>query len=93
MSLPPVALNRVGGYEAMVSRFKESAANTTYLAQAEYGNLSCGFPPERAFNIFQDADSNYPWPGLVFGLTLIAMYFFCTQQVGGGVLCMVVSSH
>ena len=45
------------------------------------GNLSCGFTPDDSFQIFRGVDSEYPWPGLVFGLTLLATYFFCTNQV------------
>ena len=76
------AMNEVGGYNAMTNQYLESAANTTYLTESLYGNLSCGFPPQDAFNIFRGIDSDYPWPGLTFGLTLLATYFFCTNQVG-----------
>ncbi len=74
-------MDEVGGYEAMVNRFKPAASTNSYLINSQYNNLSCGFPPDDAFHIFRDLDSAYPWPGLTFGLTLLATYFFCTNQV------------
>ncbi len=65
----------------MVEQFRSSASRETYLTEGLYGNLSCGFPPEDSFHIFRDMDSAYPWPGLVFGLTLLATHYFCTNQV------------
>ena len=75
-------MNEVGGYEAMVNQFRSSAAETSFYRKAVWDNSTCGFPPNDAFNIFRSHDSgDYPWPGLVFGLTLLATYFFCTNQV------------
>jgi len=80
-ALTGITMDRVGGYEGMVNQYKLAAANTTFLDESLYGNLSCGFTPDDSFNIFRGLDSEYPWPGLVFGLTLLATYFFCTNQV------------
>ena len=74
-------MDKIGGYDAMVNQYLESASRTTYLHQALSQNASCGFPPTDAFHIFRSMDSNYPWPGLVFGLTLLATFYFCTNQV------------
>lgn len=76
-----IAMDKLGGYESMVNQFLGSAARDTYLRQSLYQNASCGFPPADSFHIFRSMDSNYPWPGLVFGLTLLATYYWCTQQV------------
>ena len=75
------ALDRVGGYEALLVRYEGAVANTTYLTQALHGNLSCGLPPDDAFHIMRGLDSAYPWPGLTLGLTLLAAYYFCANQV------------
>lgn len=80
-TLTGISLEKVGGYEGMVNQYKVAAANTTYLTQSLYGNISCGFTPDDSYNIFRGLDSEYPWPGLTFGLTLLATYFFCTNQV------------
>jgi len=75
-----LALDEVGGYQAMINQFHSSASNNTYFYQATAGNLSCGLTPEDSTSLFRGMDSDYPWPGLVFGLTLLATYFFCTNQ-------------
>ncbi len=74
-------MDKVGGYEAMVDRFLSSASTNSYLQQGLYNNISCGFPPDDSFHIFRGLESAYPWPGLTFGLTLIATYYFCNNQV------------
>ena len=74
-------IDRVGGYEALTTRYLSSASSHAYLEQAQHGNLSCGFPPSDAFHIMRGQDSAYPWSGLTFGLTLLATYFHCTNQV------------
>ena len=65
----------------MVNRYMPSASTNSYQYQGLYGNLSCGFPPDDSFHIFRGIESDYPWPGLTFGLTLLATYYFCTNQV------------
>ena len=76
-----LALYEVGGYEGMVNQYMVSAANRTVLQETLFDNGSCGFVPDDSLKIFRGLDSDYPWPGLVFGLTLLATYFFCTNQV------------
>lgn len=76
-----LALIQVGGYEQIMEQFLKAASNSTFLDQALYWNHTCGFPPNDSFHIFRGMDSDYPWPGLVFGLTLLATYYWCTNQV------------
>ena len=79
-----VAFAEVGGYESMTEQFLWSASNNSFYYNSPDvgGNLSCGFVPENSFHIMRGIDSDYPWPGLVFGLTLLATYYWCTNQVG-----------
>ncbi len=65
----------------MRSQYMQSAANYTYLEQGLYGNHSCGMPRDDSFHIFRDIDSDYPWTGLVGGLTILALNAWCTDQV------------
>ena len=62
-----------------------SAANYTLRDIAVHGNASnytCGLPPENSLHIFRSADdSNYPWPGMTIGLTILAINAWCTDQV------------
>lgn len=42
----------------------------------------CYTPREDAFHIFRDPiTGDMPWPGLIFGLTILALWYWCTDQV------------
>lgn len=46
------------------------------------GNWSCAHPREDSFHLWRDAvTGDLPWPGMVFGLTSIAMFVWCNDQV------------
>lgn len=76
------ALISVNGYESMSEQYMGAAANYTYRDAGLYGNRTCGFPPEDSFHIFRAADSpSYPWPGMIFGLTVLALNAWCTDQL------------
>ncbi|XP_072024832.1 sodium/glucose cotransporter 4-like [Amphiura filiformis] len=45
-------------------------------------NTTCGYPRSDAFHIFRDpVTSDLPWPGMVFGITISATWYWCTDQV------------
>ncbi|XP_027132400.1 sodium/glucose cotransporter 4 isoform X2 [Larimichthys crocea] len=45
-------------------------------------NTTCHLPRSDAFRLFRDPVSgDLPWPGLVFGLTVLATWCWCTDQV------------
>ena len=75
----------MGGWEALYERYPYAMANYTYLQQALHGNLSCGVPRQAAFHIFRQPEADYPWPGMVVGLTILATNAWCTDQVTGKV--------
>ena len=79
------ALNEIGGFGEMRREYMKSAANYTLSDVAIHGassNYSCGMPLYNAFHIFRPADDgSYPWPGLIFGLTILATNAWCTDQV------------
>ena len=80
-SLCGLALSHIGGFEHMREMYMQSAANYTYFNEAFYGNNTCGMPRDDAFHIFRGLDSDYPWTGLVGGLTILATNSWCTDQV------------
>lgn len=71
------AFDKVGGYENFHDLYMKSVpSNTTNISQ------SCYEPREDSFHIFRDAiTGDLPWPGLVFGLTIQATWYWCTDQV------------
>lgn len=49
----------------------------------------CGRPRADAFNVLRDPiNGDLPWPGLTFGLTILAVWYWCTDQVGWFVKCV-----
>ena len=76
------ALSNIGGWESLEYMYMRSAANYTYLDVALYGNRTCGLPREDAMHIFRSAEADYPWPGMIGGLTILAINAWCTDQVG-----------
>uniref|UniRef100_A0A8C5UGB1 Sodium/glucose cotransporter 1 n=1 Tax=Malurus cyaneus samueli TaxID=2593467 RepID=A0A8C5UGB1_9PASS len=75
------AFAEVGGYEAFMQKYMEAIPSNI-----SYGNTvvdpQCYTPRRDSFHIFRDAvTGDLPWPGLVFGLSIIAMWYWCTDQV------------
>nr|XP_006201276.1 sodium/myo-inositol cotransporter 2 [Vicugna pacos]XP_031543358.1 sodium/myo-inositol cotransporter 2 [Vicugna pacos]XP_031543359.1 sodium/myo-inositol cotransporter 2 [Vicugna pacos]XP_031543360.1 sodium/myo-inositol cotransporter 2 [Vicugna pacos] len=66
----------VGGMEGLKEKyFLALASNRT-------GNNSCGLPREDAFHIFRDPlTSDLPWPGILFGMSIPSLWYWCTDQV------------
>ncbi|KAM8743708.1 sodium/glucose cotransporter 1 [Acanthopagrus schlegelii] len=71
------AFHEVGGYNNFQDLYMQAVPNIT-------GNISadCYQPRPDSFHIFRDAiTGDLPWPGLVFGLTIQATWYWCTDQV------------
>uniref|UniRef100_A0A673A6L7 Sodium/glucose cotransporter 1 n=1 Tax=Sphaeramia orbicularis TaxID=375764 RepID=A0A673A6L7_9TELE len=71
------AFHEVGGYENFQELYMKAIPSITGNASA-----SCYEPRADSFHIFRDAiTGDLPWPGLVFGLTIQATWYWCTDQV------------
>ncbi|XP_066226509.1 sodium/glucose cotransporter 1-like [Saccopteryx leptura] len=75
------AFQKVGGYEAFVDKHMNaiptmvSDGNTTIKEE-------CYTPRADSFHIFRDPlKGDLPWPGLIFGLSILALWYWCTDQV------------
>lgn len=56
-------------------------------------NSSCGLPREDAFHIFRDpVNSDLPWPGVLVGMTIPSLWYWCTDQVGHCLFLWLVKS-
>uniref|UniRef100_A0A2D4Q5K4 Sodium/glucose cotransporter 1 n=1 Tax=Micrurus surinamensis TaxID=129470 RepID=A0A2D4Q5K4_MICSU len=76
------AFKEVGGYEGLLEKYM-----TAIPANISYDNVTipekCYTPRPDAFHIFRDpVDGDLPWPGLIFGLSILALWYWCTDQVG-----------
>nr|XP_048271141.1 sodium/glucose cotransporter 1 [Myodes glareolus] len=75
------AFTEVGGYDAFVEKYMK--AIPTVVSD---GNLTikeeCYTPRADSFHIFRDPiTGDIPWPGLIFGLSILTLWYWCTDQV------------
>ncbi|XP_032884448.1 sodium/glucose cotransporter 4 [Amblyraja radiata] len=71
-----IGLNKVGWYSGLEEKYFQAIPNITVE------NTSCHIPRADAFHVFRDPVSgDIPWPGLIFGLTVLATWCWCTDQV------------
>uniref|UniRef100_A0AAX7UPK1 Solute carrier family 5 member 9 n=1 Tax=Astatotilapia calliptera TaxID=8154 RepID=A0AAX7UPK1_ASTCA len=71
-----IAFSKVGWYEGLMDRYMSSIPNVTVP------NTTCHLPRSDAFHMFRDpVTGDLPWPGLLFGLTVLATWVWCTDQV------------
>lgn len=79
-----VGFIEVGGYEAMIQKYFASFPDTTInnMGNSSYKYAKCGIPPDNAMHLFRSAeDGSLPWPGIMFGLTISAVWYWCSDQV------------
>ena len=71
-----LGLNEVGGWNQLFVDYPCSAPNITN------GFSSCAYPPETYANIIRPADDpNFPWPGVMFGMIIGSIWYWCTDQM------------
>ncbi|CAO2640302.1 Sodium/glucose cotransporter 1 [Lemmus lemmus] len=75
------AFTEVGGYDAFVEKYMNAIP-----AVVSDGNLTikkeCYTPRADSFHIFRDPiTGDIPWPGLIFGLAILTLWYWCTDQV------------
>ncbi|KAJ8408462.1 hypothetical protein AAFF_G00258760 [Aldrovandia affinis] len=71
-----IAFDKVGWYEGLKEQYEAAVPSITVP------NTTCHLPRSDAFHIFRDPlTGDLPWPGLVFGLTVLATWVWCADQV------------
>ena len=66
----------MGGYSGLYDKYFEA------IPDIRPNGTDCGIPRDDAFHVFRDpVDGDLPWPGLTFGLTIIATWYWCADQV------------
>ncbi|XP_035662355.1 sodium/glucose cotransporter 4-like [Branchiostoma floridae] len=80
----------IGGFILMIISFVEVGGMTglaeKYFAAIPVTNntalAACGAPKADAFHLFRPADDMHlPWPGALLGITALAIWYWCTDQV------------
>ncbi|XP_031462462.1 sodium/myo-inositol cotransporter 2 [Phasianus colchicus] len=76
ISLMVFSFVEVGGLEGLQAKYFDAIPST------RKENSSCGLPREDAFHIFRDpVNSDLPWPGVLVGMTIPSLWYWCTDQV------------
>uniref|UniRef100_A0A672U2R8 Solute carrier family 5 member 9 n=1 Tax=Strigops habroptila TaxID=2489341 RepID=A0A672U2R8_STRHB len=66
----------VGWYEGLQEKY------STATPKIIVPNTTCHLPRADAFHLFRDPiTGDIPWPGLIFGLSVLALWCWCTDQV------------
>ncbi|XP_038618446.1 sodium/glucose cotransporter 1-like isoform X1 [Tachyglossus aculeatus] len=75
------AFAKVGGYQGMVEKYMKAIPSIITYENSTI-EASCYSPRQDAFHIFRDPfTGDLPWPGLTFGLSILALWYWCTDQV------------
>lgn len=82
------AFAQVGGYESFTEKYMNAIP-----AIVEGDNLTisprCYTPQDDSFHIFRDAvTGDIPWPGMLVGMTIVAVWYWCTDQVKCVCVCV-----
>lgn len=67
---------KVGGWDALMEGYGNAIPSVTVP------NSTCGNPRDDAFHLFRDpVNSDLPWPGIIFGMSIPSMWYWCSDQV------------
>ncbi|XP_042540781.1 sodium/glucose cotransporter 4 isoform X2 [Dipodomys spectabilis] len=71
-----LGFQEVGWYHGLQQQYNQAIPNATVP------NTTCHLPRPDAFHMLRDpVNGDIPWPGLIFGLTVLATWCWCTDQV------------
>ncbi|XP_078527549.1 sodium/glucose cotransporter 4-like [Lissotriton helveticus] len=71
-----IALDKIGWYPGLEEKYMKAIPNVTIP------NTTCHLPRADSFHVFRDpVTSDLPWPGMIFGLTVLSTWVWCADQV------------
>ncbi|NXJ62121.1 SC5A9 protein, partial [Rostratula benghalensis] len=71
-----IGFEKVGWYQGLQEKY------STAIPKIIVPNTTCHLPRADAFHLFRDpVTGDIPWPGLIFGLSVLAFWCWCTDQV------------
>lgn len=72
----PPAFDQIGGYEQLAAAYAQA------IPSKAVANTTCHLPRADAMHMFRDPHTaDLPWTGMTFGLTIMATWYWCTDQV------------
>jgi hypothetical protein len=82
LSLSHLAFGQIGGYGQLEAVYAQAIPSRTIA------NTTCHLPRADAMHMFRDPyTGDLPWTGMTFGLTIIATWYWCTDQVSTSITC------
>uniref|UniRef100_A0A8C5GBE2 Sodium/myo-inositol cotransporter 2 n=1 Tax=Gouania willdenowi TaxID=441366 RepID=A0A8C5GBE2_GOUWI len=76
LTLMGFSFAEVGGWNALMEGYHNA------IPSVRVPNSTCGIPRDDAFHIFRDpVTSDLPWPGVIVGMTIPSMWYWCSDQV------------
>ena len=77
--------DKTGGYESLIGSYFEAVAeNRSHEIPGDESTPLCGEVPEDAMHLFRSAkpgESDLPWTGVLFGLGINSVWYWCSDQV------------
>jgi len=74
--------NTEGGWDSLWAKYECAYAKDFKNSSETITGAQCGGIRDDYDSIFRDpVDSDLPWPGMIFGLTVISTWYWCTDQV------------
>uniref|UniRef100_A0A3Q3BEK8 Sodium/glucose cotransporter 2 n=1 Tax=Kryptolebias marmoratus TaxID=37003 RepID=A0A3Q3BEK8_KRYMA len=78
------SLAKVGGYSALLAKYGSAMPSNVSSLDPQRYNISpeCYTPRQDAFSLLRDPTTgDLPWPGVVFGMTIGGIWYWCSDQV------------
>ena len=78
------AFDRVGGYNELIRKFFASYPDENHTAYDKFTNQSCAQIPKDSMHLFRSivpGESDLPWTGVIFGVTISSIWYWCSDQV------------
>uniref|UniRef100_A0A3Q2PRV1 Sodium/glucose cotransporter 2 n=1 Tax=Fundulus heteroclitus TaxID=8078 RepID=A0A3Q2PRV1_FUNHE len=74
----------IGGYSALIAKYSSAVPSNFSSLDAQRYNISpqCYTPRQDAFSMLRDPTTgDLPWPGVLFGMTIGGIWYWCSDQV------------
>ncbi|XP_047246820.1 sodium/glucose cotransporter 2 isoform X2 [Girardinichthys multiradiatus] len=74
----------IGGYSALLTKYSSAIPSNFSSLDTQRYNISsqCYTPRQDAFSLLRDSTAgDLPWPGVVFGMTIGGIWYWCSDQV------------
>ncbi|CAL8120020.1 unnamed protein product [Orchesella dallaii] len=79
-----LSFDAVGGYNELIRKFMTESNPSENATLYDENNQSCGAVPDDAMHLFRTATpgkSDLPWTGVLFGMTISSIWYWCSDQV------------